>query len=60
MLHDRDKEAYSVIHSSNIKRIGLCATPPRIITSCLISVVGSRCERNMLRYNGLFYLLMCL
>ena len=60
MLHDRDKEAYSVIHSSNIKRIGLCATPPRIITSCLISTVGSRCERNMLRYNGLFCLLMCL
>lgn len=50
MLHDRDKEAYSVIYNSNLKRIAIFASPPRVMASCLISMGGSRSERNMLRW----------
>ena len=50
MMHDRDKEAYSVIYNSNLKRIAMFATPPCVMASCLISMGGSRSERNMLRW----------
>jgi hypothetical protein len=60
MLPDSDAEAYNLISSGSMKRVAMHAAPPRVMASFLLSVAGSRSERNMLRWRAVLTVVVCI